>query len=104
MREDQPGEKRLVGYVVAAGGQSIDSAGLRRHLGERLPEYMVPAAIVVLDALPLTPNGKVNRKALPAPEFSSDGNEIPGAADTGGRDSVFVVRRGVGGRAGGGGR
>ena len=54
-REDRPGEKRLVGYVVPASGQSTDPATLRAHLGQSLPDYMVPASIVLLNALPLTP-------------------------------------------------
>jgi amino acid adenylation domain-containing protein len=70
-REDRPGEKRLVGYVVAAPGQSIDPGEMRRRLAERLPDNMVPAAIVGLEALPLTPNGKIDRKALPEPELAS---------------------------------
>ena len=68
-REDPAGDKRLVGYVVRASGQRADSAPLRSHLGQSLPDYMVPAAIVLLEALPLTPNGKLDRKALPAPDF-----------------------------------
>jgi len=68
-REDPGVDKRLVGYVVAQSGQRADPALLRTHLNQSVPEYMVPGAIVVLDALPLTPNGKLDRKALPAPEF-----------------------------------
>ncbi|MFI6374275.1 amino acid adenylation domain-containing protein [Streptomyces sp. NPDC050546] len=67
VREDEPGARRLVGYTVPAEGAAPDPAKLRRHAGVSLPEHMVPAAVVVLDALPLTPNGKLDRRALPAP-------------------------------------
>ncbi|MFQ2879773.1 amino acid adenylation domain-containing protein, partial [Mycobacterium sp. MS3] len=64
-REDRPGHRRLVGYVTGA----VESAGVRAVLAQRLPAYMVPAAVVVLEALPLTANGKLDTRALPAPEY-----------------------------------
>ncbi|MBB4846262.1 amino acid adenylation domain-containing protein, partial [Paucibacter oligotrophus] len=64
---DGPGGARLVGYVSAVAGQAIEAGELRERLGRQLPDYMVPSAVVVLDALPLNANGKVDRKALPEP-------------------------------------
>lgn len=68
-REGGAGHKQLVGYVVAAGQQKVDERELREYLRKRLPEYMVPAAILEMDTLPLTASGKLNKTALPAPQF-----------------------------------
>ncbi len=77
-REDHAGAKQLISYVVAhADGTPIDPVVLRRQLAQQLPDYMVPAAIIVLEALPLTPNGKLDRKALPAPDFTLERFRAP---------------------------
>ncbi|MCY1042404.1 amino acid adenylation domain-containing protein, partial [Corallococcus sp. bb12-1] len=76
VREDVPGNARLVAYVVPST-RAPDAVELRAFLQQTLPESMAPAAYVMLDALPLTPNGKVDRKALPAPEAQAHGHEAP---------------------------
>ena len=73
LREDVPGLKQLVAYVIAADGQNPDAEQIRSALGRELPDYMVPAAVLALEHFPLSPNGKLDRKALPAPEAPTSG-------------------------------
>ena len=79
-REDTPGVKRLVGYVTESTGGAVDSTAVRTAMADRLPPYMVPAAVVVLDALPLTVNGKLDTRALPAPDYQ-DADKYRAPAD-----------------------
>jgi len=72
-RRDRPGERRLVGYAVPHEGCTLEPEDLRRFLGENLPSYMVPAAVLVLDAFPLNGSGKLDRAALPAPDLAVSG-------------------------------
>jgi amino acid adenylation domain-containing protein/non-ribosomal peptide synthase protein (TIGR01720 family) len=74
-RQEPSGHKRLVAYVVPAAGAELDSVVLRGVLAERLPDYMLPSAYLLLERMPLNPNGKLDRRALPAPDFAA-------AADT----------------------
>ncbi|QSQ19871.1 amino acid adenylation domain-containing protein [Pyxidicoccus parkwayensis] len=72
VKDEEAGAKRLVGYVVQGADEAWDVEALKRQLGRRLPEYMVPSVLMRLDALPLTPSGKVDRKALPAPDIDRE--------------------------------
>ena len=76
-REDRPGDKRLVGYITG----SADPAEMRSALAKRLPAYMVPAAVIAMDSMPLTVNGKLDKRALPAPEYSGSGGEYRAPAN-----------------------
>jgi hypothetical protein len=77
VRNDATGGPRLIAYVVPARGAALDGATLRHDLRRRLPDYMIPAAVMVLDKMPRTTSGKVDRAALPDPDFTPVGVEPP---------------------------
>ncbi|WNM31471.1 amino acid adenylation domain-containing protein [Streptomyces sp. Li-HN-5-11] len=108
VREDRPADRRLVAYVVPAAGAAPDPDALRRHLADRLPDAMVPSAVVVLERLPLTANGKLDGAALPVPPATAvreTGSprtpheeilcalfaEVLGTTDVGPRDGFFAL-------------
>ncbi|ROM69630.1 non-ribosomal peptide synthetase [Pseudomonas brassicacearum] len=82
VREDQPGEQQIVAYLLVGDQYCADPAQLRQHLAQILPGYMIPSHFVVLEQLPLTPNGKIDRKRLPAPCVTPQGDQhvLPGTA------------------------
>src|SRR5262249_13809473 len=71
VREEFPGEQRLVAYVVPKAGAQLSVAELRAHLRSALPQYMVPSAVMILEGLPLSANGKLGRRALPTPHIAA---------------------------------
>lgn len=83
LREDVPGDQRLVAYVRSVSGGEVDSEGIKAGLRKLLPEFMVPALIVTLPEMPLTPNGKIDRKSLPAPRVTetAEAGYAPPASD-----------------------
>ncbi|WP_143671468.1 non-ribosomal peptide synthetase, partial [Streptomyces sp. wa1071] len=88
LREDNPGRPVLTGYLVPAGGASPDTGEITERIARRLPDHMVPTALITLDALPLTPSGKLDRTALPAPDLAATATEV---APRGIREAVLTA-------------
>ncbi|MEV8449397.1 amino acid adenylation domain-containing protein [Streptomyces parvus] len=88
LREDTPGRPVLTGYLVPATGVSPDTGQITEHLARRLPDHMVPTALIALDALPLTPSGKLDRAALPAPDLAATATAV---APRGIREAVLTA-------------
>ncbi len=88
LREDTPGRPVLTGYLVPAPGASPDTGQLTERIARRLPDHMVPTALITLDALPLTPSGKLDRAALPAPDLAGSAGAI---APRGIREAVLTA-------------
>ncbi len=97
LREDRPGDRRLVAYVVV-DAENIDASALRAGLARRLPEAMLPSAFVFLPAMPLTANGKIDRRALPAPSAETPAERAIRAPQTQTEHVVLAVWREVIGR------
>ncbi|MDF3299068.1 non-ribosomal peptide synthetase [Streptomyces tropicalis] len=95
VHEDHQGERRLVGYVTPVPGTAPDPDRLRAALARLLPEYMVPAAVVPLDALPLSPAGKLDRRRLPDPGFGARGGRPPRTPDEAALASLFAEALGL---------
>ncbi|HET8706971.1 MAG TPA: phosphopantetheine-binding protein, partial [Pseudomonadales bacterium] len=71
VKEINPGDKRLLGYVILKSGSGMQAADIRAELKKRMPEYLVPSAITLMDVFPFTPNGKVDKRALPEPDYEA---------------------------------
>jgi amino acid adenylation domain-containing protein len=97
VREDRPGDRRLVAYVVGhEGGPDVDPAAARRRAAAALPDYMVPSLVVPLSTLPLTPSGKLDRRALPVPDYAAEATDTtPRTADEAVLCDLFAELLGV---------